>query len=183
MGINTATVQKLYVAFFNRPGDVLGQSFWEGKIAAGMTEAQIAASFAQSSEYTSLFTGMNQLQIVSTLYTNLFGRSASLTEANFWAQRMMNGLETVDTIALTLANNAQGTDATAIANKVTAATSFTEALDTLEEATSYSGSAANTVARAWLATVTDSADSLTSATSSLPATVTQAIPLPVKASP
>lgn len=171
MGIHTATVQKLYVAFFNRPGDVLGQAFWEGKIAAGMTEAQVAASFAQSSEYTSLFTGMNQLQIVSTLYTNLFGRSASLTEANFWAQRMMNGLDTIDSIALTLANNAQGTDATAIANKVTAATSFTDALDTLAEATAYSGSAANAVARTWLATVTDSADTLTTATSSVDATI------------
>lgn len=174
MGINTATVQKLYVAFFNRPGDVLGQAFWESKMDAGMTEAQVAASFASSSEYTSLFTGMNQLQIVSTLYTNLFGRTASLTEANFWAQRMLNGLETVDSIARSLANNAQGTDATAIANKVTAATSFTNALDTLAEATGYSGSAANAVARTWLATVTDTAASLTAATSSIDTTITSA---------
>ena len=171
MGINTATVQKLYVAFFNRPADVLGLSFWESKLAGGMTEAQIAQAFAASSEYTSLFTGMNQLQIVSTLYTNLFGRSASLTEANFWAQRMLNGLETVDSIALTLANSAQGTDATAIANKVTASTSFTDSLDTLEEATAYSGLAANAVVRTWLAGVTDTEASLTTATASLSTTV------------
>lgn len=175
MGINTATVQKLYVAFFNRPADALGVTFWENKIAGGMTEAQVAASFAQSSEYTSLFTGMNELQIVATLYTNLFGRSASLTEANFWAQRMLNGLETVDSIALTLANSAQGTDATAVANKVTAATSFTDALDTLDEAVGYSGSAANAVARTWLAGVTDTTASLTSATSTLSTIVSSAV--------
>src|SRR4051794_20588671 len=175
MGINTATVQKLYVAFFNRPGDVAGVTFWESKIAAGSTEAQVAASFASATEYTSLYAGKDPLQTVATLYTNLFGRDASLTEANFWAQRMLNGQETVSSIALSLANNAQGTDATAISNKVAAATSFTNALDTLAEATGYSGLTANAVARTWLATVTSVATTLTAAQASVDATIISAV--------
>ena len=174
MGANTATVQKLYVAFFNRPGDVLGQAFWEGKMDAGMTEAQVAASFAQSTEYTSVYGSLTTAQTVSTLYTNLFGRSAAASEITFWGLRLLNGQETVASIARTLANSAQGTDATAIANKVTAATSFTNALTTTDQIVGYSGTAANAVAKAWLATVTDVATTLTAATTSLSATITSA---------
>jgi hypothetical protein len=175
MGANTATVQKLYVAFFNRPGDALGQAFWEGKMDAGMTEAQVAASFAQSTEYTSVYGSLSTAATVSTLYSNLFGRAAAASEVTFWGLRLLNGLETVASIARTLANSAQGTDATAIANKISAATSFTNALTTTDQIVGYSGTAANTVAKAWLATVTSDAATLTSATSSLTATITSAV--------
>lgn len=176
MGLYTETVQKLYVAFYNRPADVMGLAFHEANLESGtVTVASLAAGFAATAEYTNLYSGMSELQQVAALYTNLFGRTASLTEAQFWAMRMMNGLETVDTIALTLANSAQGTDATAVANKVTAATSFTTALDTLDEATGYNGNAATAVARTWLADVTDSAASLTTATASIGATITSAV--------
>ena len=175
MGANTATVQKLYVAFFNRPGDALGQAFWEGKMDAGMTEAQVAASFAQSTEYTSVYGSLTTASVVSQLYTNLFGRAAAANEVTFWGLRLLNGLETVSSIALTLANNAQGTDATAISNKVSAATSFTNALTTTDQIVGYSGSAANAVAKTWLATVTSDAATLTAATSSLSTTISSAV--------
>jgi hypothetical protein len=174
MGANTATVQKLYVAFFNRPGDALGQAFWEGKMDAGMTEAQVAASFAQSTEYTSVYGSLTTAQTVSTLYTNLFGRSAAAGEITFWGLRLLNGQETVASIARTLANSAQGTDATAIANKISAATSFTNGLTTTDQIVGYSGTAANNVAKAWLATVTSDAATLTAATASLTTTITSA---------
>jgi hypothetical protein len=174
MGANTATVQKLYVAFFNRPGDALGQAFWEGKMAAGMTEAQVAAAFATSTEYTSVYGSMTTAQIVSTLYTNLFARSAAANEITFWGLRMLNGQESVSSIALALANNAQNSDATAIANKISAATSFTNGLTTAAQIVGYSGAAANTVAKTWLATVTSDAATLTAANTSLTATITSA---------
>lgn len=174
MGANTATVQKLYVAFFNRPGDALGQAFWEGKMDAGMTEAQVAASFAQSTEYTSVYGSLTTAQTVSQLYTNLFGRSAAAGEITFWGLRLLNGQETVASIARTLANSAQGTDADAITNKIAAATSFTNGLTTSDQIVGYSGAAANAVAKAWLATVTNVASTLTAATASLSATIASA---------
>ena len=174
MGANTATVQKLYVAFFNRPGDALGQAFWESKMDAGMSEADVAASFAQSTEYTSVYGSLTTAQTVSTLYTNLFGRSAAANEITFWGLRLLNGQETVASIARTLANSAQGTDADAITNKIAAATSFTNGLTTTDQIVGYSGTAANAVAKAWLATVTNVASTLTAATSSLAATIASA---------
>lgn len=175
MGIYTDTVQKMYVAFFNRPADALGQAFWESQMANGTTEAQVAAAFAGSAEYKALYAGLDTAAIVANLYTNLFGRTAAANEVLFWGTRMLQGLETVDTIARTLANSAQGTDATAIANKIAAANAFTTALDTTAEIVGYSGMAANESARQWLATVTDTTASLTAATGSINTAITSAV--------
>lgn len=166
-GPNTESIQKLYVVFFNRPADPLGLAFWETKMEAGTTMAEVASAFSASSEYQSSTAGQSPTNLVAQLYQNLFGRTAEANEVLFWGTRLLQGLETVDSIALTLANSAQGTDATALANKVIAATAFTAALDASQEIVGYSGDAANAVARTWLTMVTDSADSLTTATGTI----------------
>ncbi|MDK9725347.1 MAG: DUF4214 domain-containing protein [Sterolibacteriaceae bacterium MAG5] len=170
-GSNTESIQKLYVVFFNRPADPLGLAFWEAKMEAGTTMAEVASAFSASSEYQSSTAGQSPTNLVAQLYQNLFGRTAEANEVLFWGNRLLQGLETVDSIALTLANTAQGTDATAFANKVIAATAFTTALDASQEIVGYSGDAANAVARTWLTTVTDSADSLTTATGTINTTI------------
>ncbi|TFW02461.1 DUF4214 domain-containing protein [Oxalobacteraceae bacterium OM1] len=157
-------VQKLYVAFFNRPADKLGEAFWLDKLNTGAaTPASIAAAFAGSAEYKSLYAGMDAAQTVAQLYTNLFGRAAVADEVTFWGLRLLQGKETVDTIAMSLATYAQGTDMDAIVAKTSAAVAFTAALDTVPEITGYSGLAANANARTWLAGVKD-ATTLASAT-------------------
>lgn len=170
-GPYTESIQKLYVALLNRPADPLGLAFWEAKMESGTTMTQVASAFSDSPERRSLTAGQSAPEIVTELYQNLFGRVASLTEVMFWSNRMLQGLETVDSIALTLANSAQGTDATAVANKVAAATAFTAAVNATEEIVGYSGSAANAVGRTWLATVTDAA-SLATATAAIGSTIT-----------
>ena len=60
MGINTEAVQKLYVAYFNRPADPIGLAHWEGQLSSTVvaTQAQltaIAAGFSGSAEYTALY--------------------------------------------------------------------------------------------------------------------------------
>lgn len=168
MAINTDAVQRLYVAYFNRPADPVGLAYWESQLpSTAATQAQlatIAAGFSGSSEYTSLYSGQTNAQIVNNLYLNLFGRSAETAGLTSWAAQLAAGTQTFASIALQLTYSAQGTDATAIANKLSAATSFTTALDTTAEITGYSGTTAAASARTWLATVTDTAASLTAAT-------------------
>lgn len=174
MGIYTSAVQKLYVAYFNRPGDATGVAFWEAQLAAnGGNVAAISTAFSGSSEYATLYAGQSNDQLVNNLYVNLFGRAAEPAGLTFWSLRISQGLDTIASIALSLANNAQGADATAVANKITAATSFTDALNTTAEIIGYSGFAANAIARTWLATVTDAA-SLVTATAAVDATVVSA---------
>ena len=179
MGINTNAVQRLYVAYFNRPGDPVGMTHWEGLLpATAATQAQlatIAASFSGSAEYAALYAGQSNTSIVNNLYLNLFGRAAESAGLLSWAGKLTAGTETFASIALQLTYSAQGTDATAIANKLTAANSFTTALDTAAEIVGYSGTAAATSGRTYLAAVTDVAATLTTSASGLTASVAAAV--------
>lgn len=163
----TEIVEKLYVAFFNRPGDVAGVAFWANKIDAGtMSESQIASAFATSAEYQALYQGQGLGDVIANLYRNLFGREAAANELLFWASRLENGDESMGGIALKLANSAQGSDATTIANKISAAKAFTTSVDSLHLSSKYSGYLPNFDARMWLSTITDSTSLATALESS-----------------
>ncbi|WP_369676862.1 DUF4214 domain-containing protein, partial [Enterococcus faecium] len=83
-----------------------------------------------SAEYTNLFTGLNNDQIVNTVYMNLFGRAAEPAGLQYWSLQLAQGKITVANLALTLANAAQGTDLVAVQSKVAAANAFTTYLET-----------------------------------------------------
>lgn len=154
-------IQQLYVAYFNRPADTAGLAYWETVVegAKGSTAA-VSAAFAASAEYQSTFSGMTSAQIVNAVYMNLFGRPAETAGQTYWANLLTNGQITIDQVVTQIAAGAQGTDATAYADKVAAATAFTSALGTTN---AYSGTAANVAAKAFLSGIVDNA-SLAAAT-------------------
>lgn len=173
MGVHTEAVQQLYVAYFSRPADAAGLTYWEGVVAANNgSTAAISETFANSQEYKDTFAGQSQYQVVNTIYMNLFGRPAEPAGLAYWGQALINGTFTVAEAVTTIAGGAKDSDATAYANKVKAATAFTEALDTSAEILGYSGTNANLAAKAWLAGVTTDA-SLTAAV--VPATLNASI--------
>lgn len=158
MGIHTEAVQKLYVAYFSRPADTAGLTYWEGVVAAnGGSTAAVSTAFAASKEYTDTFAGQSQYQVVNTVYMNLFGRAAEPAALAFWGQALVRGDVTIAGAVTTIAGAAQGTDATTYANKVKAATAFTEALDTSAEILGYTGTGANLAAKTFLAGITTDA--------------------------
>lgn len=174
MGVYTEAVQKLYVAYFSRPADAAGLTYWENVVTAnGGNTAAVSTAFANSQEYKDTFVGQSQYQIINTIYMNLFGRPAEPAGLAYWGQGLINGTFTVAEAVTTIAGAAQGTDATAYANKVAAATAFTAALDTSAEILGYSGTAANLAAKTFLAGITDSATSLSNAI--VPATLNASI--------
>lgn len=159
MGMNTDAVQRLYVAYFNRPADPVSMSVYESLLptdtVATQAELQALAEtyFSPSAEYTSLYAGKTNTQIVDQLYQNIFGRAAEVDGLVFWAAELTAGRETIASIALQLSYSAQGTDADVVSNRIEAANSFTTGLTTSEQITGYSGDAAAASARTWLATV------------------------------
>jgi hypothetical protein len=180
MGIYTDAVQKLYVAYFNRPADTAGLLYWEGVIAAqkGSTAA-VSAAFAASAEYKAAYAGKDAYGVIATVYQNLFGHAPDLAGLNFWGQGLLNKSFTVDTAVTEIAKGALGSDLVAYNNKVAAATAFTLALDTPAEVLGYSGDAANLAAKNWMAGITDNA-SLAAALAGLDATVVAVTtPVPV----
>ena len=177
MAIHTEQIQKLYVAYFNRPADYEGLIHWEKVLVANKGDVQaVSRFFADSAEYKDQNAGKTNLQIVNQIYNNLFNRDADTTGLLFWAARLSEGTFTVDHIVKVIADSASDTDAkdkTTYANKVAAATAFSAELNTAPEIIGYSGPAANAAAKTWLSTI-GNADSLAAATQPavLQATVT-----------
>ena len=79
----TATqIQQLYIAYFNRPADPAGLAYW---LTSTMSVNAIAESFSKQTEYSSLYVGKNTVQVVNTIYNNLFGRDADQAGLMYWA--------------------------------------------------------------------------------------------------
>jgi len=105
MAVTTTQVQQLYLAYFGRPAEQAGLTYWTAQTNANVTD--ISAAFAQSAEYTGVYGGLTRAQTVDTLYQNLFGRSAASNELNYW----VNSTDvSVSNLALALVNGATGTD-------------------------------------------------------------------------
>lgn len=158
MATYTEAVQKLYVAYFSRPADAAGLTYWENVVAkANGNTAAVSAAFAASQEYKDTFAGKSAYQIIDTIYMNLFGRPAESAALTFWGQGLLNGNFTIDNAVTAIAAGAQTTDLAAYNSKVAAATAFTAALDTSAEMIGYTGTAANNAGKTWLAGIKDEA--------------------------
>jgi len=158
MANTAADIQKLYIAYFNRPADPAGLAYWT---ASSMTITQIANSFAEQTEYKAAFAGQTTEQIIATLYTNLFG-SARVPDAAgllYWVGEVNQGKSTLGNVAINILSGAQGDDKIAVESKLAAATSFTTAIDTSAEIVAYSKSNGVALAKTWLNGVTTAATS------------------------
>jgi len=105
MAVTTTQTQQLYLAYFGRPAEQAGLTYWTSQ--ANATVTQVSAAFAQSPEYTSVYGNLSRAQTIDTLYQNLFGRTAANNELNYW----LNSTDvSVSNLALALVNGATGTD-------------------------------------------------------------------------
>lgn len=151
-------IQKLYVAYFNRPADTAGLAYWEGVVEAAKGDtAAVSAAFAADTEYKAAYKDMSNADIVNKVYQNLFGRDAEAAGKAYWADLLDKKTITIDAVVTAIASGAQTTDLTAYNNKVKAATAFTAALDTPAEQSGYSGDAANAIAKTFISGVTTDA--------------------------
>ncbi|MCS0809946.1 DUF4214 domain-containing protein [Massilia agilis] len=159
MGIYTDAIQKLYVAYFNRPADYAGLANWESVLTANKGDISVVSkAFAGSDEYKKAYAGMDAYHVVAQVYLNLFNNpNPDLPGLTFWASKLQAGVLSIDTIVKNIADGAQGTDLAAYNAKVSAATAFTAQLDTAQEILGYSGDVANGLAKTWMSTIKDDA--------------------------
>lgn len=157
-------IQGAYVAFFNRPADFLGLSYWTDQVNAnGGSLAAVINAFSASQEYQDLYAGLSTAKIINTIYNNLFGRDAEPDGISYWGTRLDNGTFNIGTIAYSIFTGAQNVDMTTITNKVTVAVEFTNALDTSAEIQSYTTPDAADLARAYLSGVNSTTASVDTA--------------------
>ena len=124
-------VQKMYVAYYGRPGDDGGVKFWAEQLSQNNGDlSAIIDSFANSEEFQERFGDLDNEQLVDNIYQQLFGRGADPEGLKFYVDHLVAGTKTLGTIALDIANGAQpdNDDGLIIANKLTVAEAFTEAV-------------------------------------------------------
>lgn len=154
---NLNLAQQLYVAYYGRPADPKGLTYWADQIEAKSVE-NVVNAFGTSEEFDARFGDQTNEQLVNNLYNQMFGRNAELEGLNYYSEQLASGESTLAEIALDIANGAQNEDATALSNKVAVADAFTTDIDTTEEVLAYQGTDAAQAARDFLSTVDETTD-------------------------
>jgi len=99
-------VSQLYIAFFGRAPEAQGFGFWANALASGsVTVNQIAASFAKTPEFNTVYAGLTPEQQVNRLYQNVLNRNADPAGEKFWSDAIKGGLPFSD-IAYSIVNTA-----------------------------------------------------------------------------
>lgn len=169
MPISATDLNKAYLAYFGRPADFTGQSYFATKDLA-----DVVAAFDTSAESKALY-GDNVTAKVNAIYNNLFNRDAEPAGLQYWVNQIQTGKITGAGAALAILNGALTTDAASVQNKLQASAAFVAALDTTPEIVGYSGTSAAEAARVWLKSVGSTTGSLTTAIAGVDAAVKGAV--------
>ncbi len=169
MPISATDLNKAYLAYFGRPADLTGKTYF-----ATLEQADVIKAFDASAESKALY-GNDAAAKVNAIYQNLFNRDAEPEGLVYWTTLINQGRVTAAGAAFAILNGAQGTDATAVQNKLAASEAFVAAMDTTSELVGYSGMDAAASARNWLKAVGADAATLTTAVAGAQAAVTAAV--------
>ena len=85
---NVDPVIRLYSAYFLRPPDSSGLTFWLGRRRAGWTLSRISDNFAGSSEFNRRYGSLTNRQFVQLVYTNVLGRQPDSGGLNYWTGQL-----------------------------------------------------------------------------------------------
>jgi len=171
--VYNSTVQGFYLSYYGRPADPAGLTFWTGQLAAaGGNLSAILNAFGTSAEATRRYgTGTTESKI-QAVYQQTFGRAADAAGLAFYNTEITAGRITLIDMSKRIIDGATGDDVSIRNNRLSAAQSFTDKLDTDAEKAGYSGSGAEDAARAWVATVTKDAATVTAAVATADSTIT-----------
>jgi hypothetical protein len=137
MSTLTATqLQQQYIAYFGRPGDPAGITYWLSSNSGISSAREFADKIYAQDEYKKSTVGSKSTEAqVNSLYQNLFGRDADAAGLLYWTGQIEAGTLSLSNIAFDLiaaasnpvaGNETQGSaDALALSNKVAAAEAFT----------------------------------------------------------
>ena len=82
-------IQQLYIAYFGRPADPVGLTFWANQVdAANGNVAAVIAGFSSSSESNALYSGVPTAQRINSIYLNQFNRLPEAFGLAYWGRRL-----------------------------------------------------------------------------------------------
>ncbi len=90
-GDRIATVNRLYLAAFDRNPTAAELDYWSDQMARGRSAAWVAAFFADSPEFTATYGALDSEGFVDRLYRNVLDRGPDGAGLDFWAGRIDRG--------------------------------------------------------------------------------------------
>ena len=140
MAVTSAQVQELYVGLLGRAADKAGLDYWMGQLNATgstLTLENLRANFVnEQAEYAATYGNLARADLVSAIYQNLFERTATAEEVNYWA----NGTVSADQMVVAFLNGASAADKQVVSNKVFVAETYSSTVGA-----SYNAAAAKAV--------------------------------------
>ena len=125
-------VQELFIAYYGRPADLAGQTYWADELEASSLE-EIIDRFATSDEFDEQYGDLTNQQLIAELYKQILDRDPADTpddEGPAWyAEQLSEGLMTRGEIALAILAGATGDDAAVLENRKAVADLFTQAVE------------------------------------------------------
>lgn len=127
------TLQRIYIAFYQRPGDPSGVRYWADRLAQAQGDGTaVVDAFTTSVEAQALY-GLITLatldSVLDKVYQALFLREPDAEGRAFYQAAFAQGTLTVGNIVLAILHGAQGDDLAAIENKLVVAREFTRQVD------------------------------------------------------
>ena len=154
------TVQKLYVAYYQRPADPEGLLYWSKRLdQAGGSLEGIVEAFANSPESQELYGEKQVEEIIREMYLAAFNREPDPAGLEFYSSKVRNGEYSLMDVTLRILDGALGSDREVLEAKIQAAQLFTSTidpdLDGQDFKVNYSGEEDAKLARLWLREVTE----------------------------
>ena len=137
-----ALAQQLYIAYYGRPADPGGLTFWTNEFMNSTNLDKALSDFGTSAEYADLSADMTSGELVTSLFQQMFGRDPEKAGLDFYVGRLDGGEATLASIAKQIADGASdedAPDATTLANKVAVANAFTAAVEEGGDKVVYGG--------------------------------------------
>lgn len=129
--MQTNDVQKLYIAYYGRPGDFNGLQFWCDATRDGVLDIDLVLdSFGESDEYQNWLTTIDftPATLINQLYLRMFNREAETEGLAFYGNLLESGDKSLASIALDIANGAKNKDLIALTHKIEVANQFIQAV-------------------------------------------------------
>jgi hypothetical protein len=152
ISIYESAVQSFYFAYYGRPADPGGLTFWSQRLERSDGDfSVITHDFAVSEEALTRFAGETTAQRVASVYQQLFNREPDAAGLAFWAEAVDSGRTTLADVTLDILSSAQGSDATISSLRQQAAEDFTVSVGASQ--VQYSGYAAIEASRVLLSAI------------------------------
>jgi hypothetical protein len=120
-------VQRAYVAYYGRPADPGGQSYWASRMdAEGQSLNAIIGAFGYSDEFNRRYGGLSYADLVTKIYQQALGRDPDPGGLDWYVAELGAGRRTLQTITLDVLNGATtAPDSTVVFNKLDVAAYYT----------------------------------------------------------